>query len=160
MSCWRMISRQCATPVSISSGWTVRIVVLTDMALDDKLVVLECALAQVSVMFVVVIVRLAKKVLRGKHVITSGIGMMTYQAVKVMKAFDVDRISATMLFADLDEVLGHAYVASLLRRDADRPNCQVSMIREKTTRRTNSQPRWMPMQRRSLHRHPVGKHSP
>lgn len=118
-----MISRQCATSVNLSSGRAVGVVVLTDMALDDELVVLERALAQVSVMFVVVIVRLTKEVLRGKHVITSGIGMMTYQAVKVMKALDVDRISATMLFADLDEVLGHAYVASLLRRDADRPNC-------------------------------------
>lgn len=138
----------------------VGVVVLTDMALDNELVVLERALAQVSVMFVVVIVCLAKKVLRGKYVIASGPGMMTYQAVKVMKTLNVDRIPATMLFADLDEVLGHAYVVSLLRRDANRPNCQVSMIRYRMARRTNSQPRWMPMQHRSLDQHHVGKRSP
>lgn len=42
-----------------------------NMALDDKLVVFERALAQVSVMFVIVIVRLTKEVLGGKHVIDS-----------------------------------------------------------------------------------------
>lgn len=45
--------------------------ILTNMALDDKLVVFERALAQVSVMFVIVIVRLTKEVLGGKHVIDS-----------------------------------------------------------------------------------------
>lgn len=47
--------------------------------------------------------------------------MMTYQAVKVMKAFNVDRISATIFFVDLDEVLWHANVVSLLGSNTYRP---------------------------------------
>lgn len=39
------------------------------MALDDELVVLERALAQVSIMLVVVIVCLSKKILRSQHTI-------------------------------------------------------------------------------------------
>jgi len=54
--------------------------------------------------------------------------MMTYQAVKVMKAFNVDRISATIFFVDLDEVLWHANVVSLLGSNTYRPICQVSII--------------------------------
>ena len=99
------------------------------MALDDELVVLERALAQVSVVLVIIIVCLAKEVLTGKNVVTaSGINTMTYQTVKMMKALNVDRISATIFFVYFDEVLGHAYVASLLGSDAYRPNCKVSMV--------------------------------
>jgi hypothetical protein len=76
-----------------------------DMPFDDELVVFERALAQVSVMFVIIIVCLAKEV----------------QTVKMVKTLNVDRISATIFFVYFDEVLGHAYVASLLGSDAYRP---------------------------------------
>lgn len=99
------------------------------MPFDDELVVFERALAQVSVMFVIIIVCLAKEVLTGKRVVTtSGINTMTYQTVKMVKTLNVDRISATIFFVYFDEVLGHAYVASLLGSDAYRPNCKVSMV--------------------------------